>query len=112
MWAAALQSNGLTCCSGSICPAHGHSKPSQRRPEKTSPVEVPMTCDHHGAGGLTDCAMSCSQASPSSLTSAVIFVLPEPAFVSAPAATIAAPAEFAPMEFAHLFEPPSPPPRI
>jgi len=112
MWAAALQSNGLTCCNGSMCAAHGHSKPSQRRPEKTSPSEAPMACDHHGTDGLTDCAMSCSQESTSSLTSAVIFLLPEPASVSEPAVAIAAPAEFAPMEFARLFEPPSPPPRI
>jgi hypothetical protein len=55
--------------------------------------------------------MSCSHESTSSLTAAVIFVLPEPATVSQLTLTMAGPVQFAPMEFAHLFEPPSPPPR-
>jgi hypothetical protein len=55
--------------------------------------------------------MSCSHESTSSLTTAVIFVLPEPATVSQPNLAMAGPVQFAPMEFAPLFEPPAPPPR-
>jgi hypothetical protein len=70
-----------------------------------------MNCDHHAGNGITACAMSCSHESASSLTTAVIFVLPAPAAVSQPAEAMATPANLAPTEFAHLFEPPSPPPR-
>ncbi len=70
-----------------------------------------MNCDHHAGSGLTACAISCSHESASSLTTAMIFVLPEPATVSQPTLTMAGAIHFAPVEFAHLFEPPSPPPR-
>ncbi len=71
-----------------------------------------MHCEHHGGTGMTNCAMACCHESNPSLTTAVIFVLPDPASISQPARAMAAPANFAPTEFLQSFEPLSPPPRI
>src|SRR5271169_3363204 len=70
MWAAAWQANSMACCDGGLCAAHGHSKPTPSRPQKSSPAEAPMDCDHHAGSELTACAMTCSHESASSLTTA------------------------------------------
>src|SRR5208282_3946390 len=106
MWAAAWDAaTSMACCSGGSCPAHGRSKSNQPGPEKSSPAEAPMNCEHHAGNGMTDCVMSCSHESASSPVTAAIFVLPEPATISRPAEVTAARANVSQMEFAHLFEP-------
>src|ERR1700739_243126 len=76
MWAAAWQANSMACCNGTMCLAHGHSKPDHPSPRRATPSETPMDCEHHSGSGLTSCSMSCCQESTHALTAAMIFVLP------------------------------------
>jgi hypothetical protein len=110
LWASAW--HGMTCCNGGMCPIHGHSTPNQPRPQRTAPEKTPIECEHHGGIGLTNCSMSCSHESSPFLTTAVIFLLPDPVAISQPARAMAAPSNFSPAEFGQSFEPLSPPPRF
>jgi len=112
MWAAAWQADGMACCDGGMCAAHGHSKPNHSRPQQATHQDSPMDCEHHGGSGTATCSLSCCRESSPSLTSAMIFVLPAPTTVSQPAQAMAAPANFVPAEFVQSFEPLSPPPRL
>jgi len=116
MWAAAWQAGGMACCNGGMCPAHRAAKTNHAGPRQASAPEAPMDCEHHsrsgkGHHGMMSCSMSCCHESSHVLAAAVIFVLPEPAALSLPMETMAAPREFAPTEFVRAFEPPFPPPR-
>ena len=70
-----------------------------------------MNCAHHGDSGIVNCSMSCGHDNSSSLTTAVIFVLPGPAAISQPALVLAAPTMFVPAAFVPSYDPLSPPPR-
>jgi hypothetical protein len=110
LWAAAW--SGMTCCTGRMCPIHGHSAPNHPRPVRAEPEKTPMDCEHHSGNAIANCSMSCSHDSGPFLTTAVIFVLPAPVAISQPAPAMAAPLNFSPAEFGQSFEPLSPPPRI
>lgn len=111
IYAAAWQAQGMACCSGGLCAAHGHSKQGQSHQRQTTTPETAKQCEHHSNTGLIACSMSCCHQTTSSLTTAVIFLLPEPAIVSRPAVALASPSSLAPPEFVQSFDPPSPPPR-
>ena len=111
MWAAACQANGIACCSAGMCPAHAQSKTHPSGTQQSAPKPSPMDCEHHSGSGMAECSLSCCQESSHALTTALIFVLPEPAAVSEPAHAASAPAQFGSTEAAPSFDPPSPPPR-
>lgn len=111
MWAAAWQANGMACCEGGMCAAHGHPGTKQPKPQLTAPKESLMNCAHHGESEIVNCSMSCGHDSRSSLTTAVIFVLPVPAAISKPTQASAALTFFAPTAFVPSYDPLSPPPR-
>jgi hypothetical protein len=82
LWAAAWQAATMDCCSGGMCPAHGHAN----RPQ-------PAPCDHHSGDGLTQCSLSCCQTESPNFVASTVFLLPAqlplsrtPRFVTAPAA--------------------------
>ena len=111
-WAAAWQARGMACCTGSICPPHGHAGTKGiSKTLSTMQQDTPMECNHGSQTGLMACQMSCCHNQDRPLTGAVIFVLPEPMTISA--AIVATLADVKPLahEIVHLFEPPSPPPR-
>ena len=112
MWAIAWQARGMPCCTGNECPVRGHAG-SKRVAKNVSAAQenAPMKCRRGSQAGLMECRMSCCQNQEQALVGAVIFVLPE-------ATTISVPSTFRTTEgkplvrvIAHLFEPPSPPPR-
>jgi hypothetical protein len=111
MGAAAWQANGMACCEGGMCVAHGHSKTNPAIPRQATPRESPMNCEHHGDSGVVNCSMTCGHDGSPSVTTAVIFVLPESAAIRGPARTLAAPTSFAPTAFVRSYDPLSPPPR-
>lgn len=111
MGAAAWQANGMVCCEGGICVAHGHSRTNQPKPQETPPGESLMNCTHHGDSGIVNCSMSCGHNSSSSLATAVIFVLPVPGAISELSQVPEALTSFAPRTFVPSYDPLSPPPR-
>jgi hypothetical protein len=112
MEAAAWHANGMACCEGGMCMAHGHSKTNQPMPRGATSGESPVNCEHHGNSGIVDCSMTCGHESSSSVTPGVIFVLPRFAAICEPARTLGAPTSFAPTEFVPSYDPLSPPPRM
>jgi len=111
LWAAAWQAHGMECCEGGMCAAHGHTKSNRTQPQQSGPSKAPMNCEHHGAGGISSCSISCCHESNSSFAVATIFVLPVPTTISQPAQGMAAFSYFARSESLLKFEPLSPPPR-
>ena len=115
LWAAAWQADGMPCCGSGLCPAHGHEKANQPASQQMEPARTPMECEHPSGspkhGGTMNCSMSCCHENNVSLASAIIFVLPEPAILSQPAQSVAAPLARAPVEFVPSLKPLSPPPR-
>jgi hypothetical protein len=71
-----------------------------------------MDCEHHGGSAIANCSMSCSHESAPFLTTAVIFVLPDPVAISRPDTSTGGPATLSRTESIQSFEPLSPPPRI
>lgn len=116
LWAAVLQADGMGCCTGGFCPAHGHQKIAQAVAEHSAPTEKPMECEHDGGAsqshrGAMKCSISCCHESSNSLTAAVIYILPLPVAITLPSDTTSAPAELRATEFVQSIEPLSPPPR-
>jgi hypothetical protein len=111
MEAAAWHANGMACCEGGMCVAHRHSKMNQPKPREIRPAESPMNCEHHGNSGMVNCSMTCGHESSPSVTTAVIFVLPDSAAICEPARALAVPTSFAPTAFFLSYDPLSPPPR-
>ncbi len=111
LWATAWQSDGMDCCKGGMCMAHGHSKPNAAGSRQTSAEETPMQCGHHGGGSMADCSMTCCHQSSPDLKAPAIFVMPNPARIDQPLEVMSAAGNFAPTEFLQSFEPLSPPPR-
>jgi len=111
MEAAAWHANGMACCEGGMCMAHGHSKTNQPMPREVTPGESPMNCAHDGNSGIVNCSMTCGHDSSPSVMTGVIFVLPDSAAICEPARSLAAPTSFAPTAFVPSYDPVSPPPR-
>lgn len=116
LWAAALNSNGMDCCSGGFCPMHGHGQARHAGPTETAPAQSAMDCEHHrdSTGSTdqpTDCSMSCCHERSPNLTASVIFVMPQPTLLSQQPRAIGEPADFAPTYVSPSFAPSSPPPR-
>ena len=111
LWAMACQPDGMDCCKGGMCMAHGHSNPNAAGSRQTGTEETPMQCGHHGATGMASCSMGCCNESSQNLTAPAIFVIPEPARIDQPLEVMRAAGNFAPTEFMQSFEPLSPPPR-
>lgn len=111
LWAAAWQVNGMSCCDGGMCAAHGHAgSKSGTKSHSARQENAPAECQHVPPGMVT-CQLSCCQSHDYPITSAVLFVLPEPMTISA-AVDVKALELKSPLQAkAHLFEPPSPPPR-
>jgi hypothetical protein len=96
------------CCSGDVCPIHGHHQAKQQ------PGPAPMDCDHehHSDSSLHSCTISCCHDAPSSTLHPHQFV-PAIFYEStelAPLSTISAPTGHAP--FSPLFAPNPPPPKF
>jgi hypothetical protein len=111
-WGTAFLASRMTCCTGTMCAAHGHADTKgASKTQSTTQQDTPMECNHGSQTGLMACRMSCCHNQDRPLTGAVIFVLPEPMTISA--AIVATPADVTPpaREIGYLFEPPSPPPR-
>jgi len=113
LWAAAWQSHDMACCTGGICPLHGHAHPAAPKPQATAPAESPSDCDHHSSNqsGIMNCSLSCCQESSPSLTAGIIFVLPAPTMISYRILATDAPQQISAAGLVPSFEPPSPPPR-
>jgi hypothetical protein len=97
----------MSCCTGDYCPiaSHHHQK-------KQASPHSDMDCGHDtGASEMTNCSMSCCQASEKPLVTAVAFVLPDVTSSAAIAVTGAADALHA-LEIARSLKPVSPPPRF
>ena len=117
IWAMAFQASGMGCCTGSLCPAHGHPKADQATNQQSGPAENPMECEQHGGRGQSHhgamkCSMSCCHESSEAPMAAAIFLLPETTTISLPAGSTAAPIEITATEFIQSIRPPSPPPRF
>jgi hypothetical protein len=112
LWATAWQDEGMACCDGKMCAAHGHAMAQNSSGNVDETQEsAPMDCGHEKHAGLMGCGMKCCHDQGSSIVAAVIFVLPEPVEISAPAETSRAREQAQDVITPLLFEPPSPPPR-
>lgn len=116
LWAAAWQTNTMSCCADGMCPIHGHAH-SAGSPAQ-APSEPAADCEHdsstkHGCkpSGMTPCSLSCCHDTTSSLIAAAIFVLPAPAAISHSVVTTSAPLQMARVAFPPSLDPASPPPR-
>lgn len=74
LWVAAWQSNQMNCCTGGMCPAHGHDSEQGHSPSGSQ--RAPMNCDHGAGGGLIECSMSCCRTEAHSFVTAIFFLLP------------------------------------
>lgn len=112
LWATAWQDKGMPCCDGKLCSAHGHAmaQHSSGNVDKTQ-ESAPMDCGHERRAGLTACGMKCCHDQGSSIVAAVIFVLPEPARISALAEASETRKQAQAVIASSLSETPSPPPR-
>jgi hypothetical protein len=112
LWATAWQDKGMACCDGKMCAAHGHAMARHSSGDAGVTQEsTPMDCGHGENAGLTACDMNCCHEQASTILAAVIFVLPEPITISAPAKARHAREQEQALTNSLLFEPPSPPPR-
>jgi hypothetical protein len=108
----AWQANGMSCCEGGMCVAHRHSKTNQPMPREVPPAESPINCEHRGNNGIVvDCSMTCGHETSPSVTTGVIFVLPDSAAICEAAPALAAPVSFEPIALVPSYDPLSPPPR-
>ena len=112
LWATAWQTDGMDCCKGGMCMAHGQGMTHRTSEDSGAKQEsAPMDCGHVKHAGLTTCGMNCCHEEESSVVAAVIFVLPEPIQISEPAEARQACEHGRTLISSYLFEPPSPPPR-
>ncbi|HKI11567.1 MAG TPA: hypothetical protein VKA02_05585 [Candidatus Acidoferrum sp.] len=112
LWATTWQDKGMACCDGKMCAARGHAMAQHSSGNASVTQEsAPMDCGHGNQAGMHACDMKCCQEQGSTIIAAVIFVLPEPVKISAPAEASRAREQVQAVMTPHLFEPPSPPPR-
>jgi hypothetical protein len=112
MGAVALQANGMACCDGNMCMAHSHPKPKSSQKEQPKSSESPMNCENHGGRGILQCSMACDRETSPPVTTAMIFLLPNPSAICEPALTLAEPDSSVPRAFVPSYDPLSPPPRM
>jgi hypothetical protein len=110
LWAAAFHAKDMACCDGAMCPLHGHV-PKKNSHDAASPKETPTTCEHHAESAAMDCTMACCQAADSTITQAIIFVLPAAPVISTPLLAGDSIANFFSSRISPVFDPASPPPR-
>ncbi len=112
IWAAALQANGMACCTGTMCPLHGHS-PKNHQPARnpSSPAEQPMHCDHSENNSTMNCDMSCCHDQGQTFVASIYFVLPALPAVMLPQQGLASAPAVEPNQILQLSDPLSPPPR-
>jgi len=105
LWAAAFHASDMACCDGVMCPLHGHSH--WPAPAKESPA----TCEHHGKTAAMDCTLACCQPADSTLTQAILFVLPALPVISAAVPAGDSATNLFSSRASPVFDPASPPPR-
>jgi hypothetical protein len=109
LWATAWQANGMACCNGGLCPAHG------KHPLTIPAQNAPEECERHGGisepTGSMNCTLSCCQETPASFTGALLFLMPQPTILSQPDHSAATISVLPPSEFFQSLEPLAPPPR-
>jgi hypothetical protein len=107
---AAWSAHAMSCCTGGdYCPiaAHHHHQKNQ------GPQRSEMDCGHDmGLSEMMNCSMSCCQESEQPLVTAVAFVLPDVALVTAAAAVTGAADTLHAIEIPRSLQPLSPPPRF
>lgn len=111
LWASAFQASSMACCDGAMCPVHGHApkkSPHEAQPGKEAP---PVACDHHSRNSSMSCNMACCHPTDPAVTGAILFVLPTPSGISAPALVGQRPPNLAVTMSSAIFDPASPPPR-
>ena len=112
LWAAAWQVNGMSCCDGVICAAHGHAgSKSDTKSHSAQQENAPTECQHGKPSSMMACQLSCCQSHDYPVTGAVLFVLPEPMTILAAVDVKVVELKSPSQAMTHLFEPPSPPPR-
>src|ERR1700741_4387779 len=111
-WGAAFLASRMTCCTGTMCSAHGHAETKGAATAQSEAQEhAPMEGTHGSQTGMMTCKMSCCHDQDRPATGAVIFVLPEPMIISSGIEVTPAKIMTKAVAVAHFFEPPSPPPR-
>jgi hypothetical protein len=108
--AAAWSSHAMACCTSDHCniPRHHH----QKAPEHPAAGSAGAMDCGHDMSGMTACSMSCCQDPDRPVVTAVVFVLPHPAFsLGAMPVTRANDARCS-IEIPRAIEPLSPPPRL
>ena len=117
LWAAALQTNGMTCCTGAMCPAHGHSQRNPApAPTSSTGAETHMKCDHSAnrsaSNSMVNCNMSCCQDQAQSFVAVAIhFVLPDSRILMPLKLAATSISEMKVSQPLHRTDPLSPPPR-
>ncbi len=108
LWATAWQSGGMDCCKDGMCMAHRLAAGQHASGAQDS---APMDCGHGKHAGLAACEMKCCHDAGTTFVAAVIFVMPEPMKITAPAEASDAREKAQAVIASILFAPPSPPPR-
>src|ERR1700745_2144153 len=87
LWPAAWLAHGMACCNDGLCLARG--KPAPPPAKSQNPSEE---CEHSGShhAGSMSCSISCCHETPISLSSAVLFLIPQSVALSGPAQSAAA----------------------
>jgi hypothetical protein len=108
--AAAWSSHVMACCTNNHCdiPRHHHNKPQEL---PASDAAGAMDCAHD-MSGMTACSMSCCQDPDRPVVTAVVFVLPHPAFALGAMPVTRANDARRSIEIPRAIEPLSPPPRL
>ena len=110
LWAAAFHATGMACCDGVMCPLHGHM-PKKSSHEPAPAKESPSNCEHHSKAAAMDCTVACCQTADSTVTQAIVFVLPTPPVISTPLLAEDPNANLLSSAISPVFDPASPPPR-
>jgi hypothetical protein len=111
-WAAAFQAQRMACCTGGMCPLHGHAPKKSPHDSGAQKEGPPATCEHHGRKAAMDCSMACCHPHAPAVTGAIDFVLPAPAIVAAHLRAEAARPRPCTLANSFAFQPASPPPRM
>src|SRR5262249_22896578 len=78
----AFHASDMSCADGVMSPLHGHMpKNNSHGPDPAK--ESPSTCEHHGKTAAMDCTLACCKPADSTVTQAILFVLPALPVISA-----------------------------
>lgn len=111
LWATAFHAADMACCDGAMCPLHRHM-PKKGTHEQAPPKEKSSTCEHHSKSAAMDCTIACCQSADSTITQAIVFVLPTPPVISTPLLTGISTTGVPVSVNSPSFDPASPPPRV